>query len=98
MPVSDTSKKGRRLKNSRAGIIRIPTEATWDAPEPYIGVARKLRDETLYADIFYQYDKSAAGARTDGIITGIAQKLKEKLPNIKVVGVDPVGSILVLPS
>jgi cystathionine beta-synthase len=48
-------KKGRRLKNSRAGIIRIPTEATWDAPEPHIGVARKLRDETLYADIFYQY-------------------------------------------
>ncbi|KAG1146709.1 hypothetical protein G6F37_000288 [Rhizopus arrhizus] len=76
----------------RAGIIRIPTEATWDAPEPHIGVARKLRDETLYADIFYQYDKSAAGARTNGIITGIAQKRKEKLPNIKVVDIDPVVS------
>jgi len=34
------------------------------------------------------------GAGTGGTITGIARKLKEKLPNIIVVGVDPYGSIL----
>jgi len=37
-------------------------------------------------------------AGTGGTITGIARKLKERLPNIKVVGVDPNGSILAEPS
>jgi len=33
-------------------------------------------------------------AGTGGTITGIARKLKEKVPNVKIVGVDPDGSIL----
>jgi cystathionine beta-synthase len=36
-------------------------------------------------------------AGTGGTITGIARKLKERLPNVLVVGVDPKGSILALP-
>jgi cystathionine beta-synthase len=36
-------------------------------------------------------------AGTGGTITGIARKIKEKLPNCKVVGVDPNGSILAQP-
>lgn len=36
-------------------------------------------------------------AGTGGTITGIARKIKEKVPNCKVYGVDPVGSILALP-
>ena len=35
-----------------------------------------------------------AGVGTGGTITGIAKKLKEELPNIKIIGVDPHGSIL----
>ena len=35
-----------------------------------------------------------AGVGTGGTITGIAKKLKEKNPNIQIVGVDPYGSIL----
>uniref|UniRef100_A0A6B2L2M6 Cystathionine beta-synthase n=1 Tax=Arcella intermedia TaxID=1963864 RepID=A0A6B2L2M6_9EUKA len=42
-------------------------------------------------------DMIVVGAGTGGTITGIARKLKEKLPNIIVVGVDPVGSILAQP-
>ena len=31
---------------------------------------------------------------TGGTITGVAKRLKELIPNIKIVGADPVGSIL----
>lgn len=43
-------------------------------------------------------DMVVVGAGTGGTITGIAKKLKEKIPNIIVVGVDPRGSILADPS
>jgi len=42
-------------------------------------------------------DMIVIGAGTGGTITGTAKKLKEKLPNVKIVGVDPYGSILALP-
>jgi len=38
-----------------------------------------------------------ASAGTGGTITGISRKLKEKVPGIQVVGVDPYGSILAEP-
>jgi len=39
-------------------------------------------------------DMLVAGVGTGGTITGIAKKLKEEIPRIKVIGVDPYGSIL----
>lgn len=42
-------------------------------------------------------DYLVATAGTGGTITGIAKKLKEKLPDLKVIGVDPFGSILAQP-
>ena len=36
-------------------------------------------------------------AGTGGTVTGIGRKIKEKLPNCQIIGVDPVGSILALP-
>lgn len=42
-------------------------------------------------------DAMIISAGTGGTISGIARKLKERLPNIKIVGVDPVGSILAQP-
>ncbi|XP_062499291.1 cystathionine beta-synthase-like [Corticium candelabrum] len=36
-------------------------------------------------------------AGTGGTITGIGRKIKEKLPSVKIVGVDPLGSILAEP-
>eukprot|EP01060_Flectonema_neradi_P035313 TRINITY_DN646_c0_g1_i12.p1 TRINITY_DN646_c0_g1~~TRINITY_DN646_c0_g1_i12.p1 ORF type:complete len:360 (+),score=97.61 TRINITY_DN646_c0_g1_i12:166-1245(+) len=39
-------------------------------------------------------DMVVMGAGTGGTITGVAKKLKEKLPNVTIVGVDPIGSIL----
>ncbi|XP_062983622.1 cystathionine beta-synthase-like [Elgaria multicarinata webbii] len=43
-------------------------------------------------------DMFVAGAGTGGTITGIARKMKEKCPECKIVGVDPDGSIVALPS
>ncbi|CAK6959283.1 cystathionine beta-synthase b [Scomber scombrus] len=40
-------------------------------------------------------DMLVAGAGTGGTLTGVARKLKEKCPNIKIVAVDPEGSVLV---
>jgi len=42
-------------------------------------------------------DMVVAGTGTGGTICGISARLKETNPNVQVVGVDPVGSILALP-
>ncbi|XP_047671124.1 cystathionine beta-synthase-like protein [Tachysurus fulvidraco] len=42
-------------------------------------------------------DMLVAGAGTGGTITGVARKLKEKCPNIQIICVDPMGSILAEP-
>ena len=43
---------------------------------------------------FDSLDMIVAGVGTGGTITGISKRLKEEFPSIKVVGVDPYGSIL----
>ena len=39
-------------------------------------------------------DMVVIGAGTGGTITGIARRLKKELPEVRIVGVDPIGSIL----
>ena len=59
----------------------------------YHGTAEEILEQTGgKLDIF------VAGAGTGGTISGTAKRLKEVLPNLKVVGVDPVGSLLAGPS
>ena len=43
---------------------------------------------------FDSLDMIVAGVGTGGTITGISKRLKEEFPSIKVIGVDPYGSIL----
>ena len=45
-----------------------------------------------------QFDYFVAGAGTGGTISGVARRLKEVAPHVKIVGVDPVGSILAGPA
>jgi len=42
-------------------------------------------------------DMIVSSAGTGGTVTGLSRKLKEKIPGIEVVGVDPYGSILAQP-
>ncbi|MEZ5977513.1 MAG: cystathionine beta-synthase [Planctomycetota bacterium] len=57
-----------------------------------LGTAEEILDQTDgKVDIF------VATAGTGGTIAGTAKRLKEKLPDVKIVGVDPEGSILAGP-
>jgi len=53
--------------------------------------------EEIYEQCEGKLDMVIISAGTGGTLTGIARKLKEKIPNVKVVAVDPVGSILAVP-
>ncbi|KTC76990.1 pyridoxal-phosphate dependent enzyme [Legionella brunensis] len=55
----------------------------------YYGTAQEIID-----DFGMDLDMVVAGVGTGGTITGIARRLKEHNPHIKIVGVDPEGSIL----
>lgn len=50
--------------------------------------------EEIIIDCGDHLDMVVIGAGTGGTITGIAKRLKERYPNIIVVGVDPIGSLL----
>ena len=50
--------------------------------------------EEIWKDFGADLDMVVIGVGTGGTITGIAKKLKEKNPNIQIVGADPYGSIL----
>lgn len=58
----------------------------------YDGTAEEIIEQTGG-----QIDMIVLTAGTGGTLTGIARKLKEKIPNVKIIGVDPVGSILAQP-
>lgn len=53
--------------------------------------------EEIWRQCDGKVDMLVAGAGTGGTITGVARRLKELNPNIKIVGVDPEGSILAQP-
>ena len=50
--------------------------------------------EEIWNDFGTDLDMIVVGVGTGGTITGIAKKLKEKNPNIRIIGADPYGSII----
>ena len=50
--------------------------------------------EEIIEDFGTNLDMVVIGVGTGGTITGIAKRLKEHIPNIKIIGADPIGSIL----
>lgn len=55
----------------------------------YDSTAQEILD-----DFGQDLDMVVMGVGTGGTITGVAKRLKEEIPNIKIIGADPVGSIL----
>ena len=58
----------------------------------YEGTAEEILDQCDG-----QLDYCVISAGTGGTITGVARKLKERIPGVKIIGVDPEGSILAGP-
>merc|ERR1719161_2097786 len=58
----------------------------------YEGTAEEIIEQTGG-----KLDYMVMSAGTGGTVTGVAMKLKEKIPGIKIVAVDPYGSILAKP-
>jgi cystathionine beta-synthase len=58
----------------------------------YHGTAAEILEQTDH-----KLDACVMTAGTGGTITGVARRLKEELPGVQIVGVDPVGSILAGP-
>ena len=54
----------------------------------------KYTAQEILNDLNGDISMLVAGVGTGGTITGIAKKLKEEKPDIKIIGVDPYGSIL----
>ena len=50
--------------------------------------------EEILAEFGTDLDMCVMGVGTGGTITGVAKKLKKKIPTIKIIGADPFGSIL----
>ncbi|VDO30294.1 unnamed protein product [Onchocerca flexuosa] len=70
--------------------------------DQYINIANPLEhydktaEELLYA-LDDDLDMLVAGAGTGGTVSGIGHKLKEVCPKCKIIGVDPIGSVLADP-
>ena len=62
-------------------------------PDNYMAHYEGTAEEIL-KDLDNKVDMLVAGAGTGGTLTGLAKKIKPLLPHCKIVGVDPVGSIL----
>jgi len=59
----------------------------------YDGTAQEILDQCDG-----KVDMVVLTAGTGGTLTGIARKIKERSPHTKIIGVDPVGSILAMPN
>lgn len=55
----------------------------------YYGTGQEILDQAEG-----RIDYFVCGVGTGGTITGVARRLKESLPDVKIIGVDPIGSII----
>ena len=84
--ISVAKKLKKEIKNSHI----LDQYSNPSNPEAhYFGTA-----EEIIKDFNNDLDMVVISVGTGGTITGVAKRLKEEIPNIKIVGADPEGSIL----
>ena len=84
--ISVAKKLNKTIKNSHV----LDQYSNPSNPEAhYYGTA-----EEIIKDFQGNLDMVVISVGTGGTISGVAKRLKEEIPNIKIVGVDPEGSIL----
>ncbi|XP_064085171.1 cystathionine beta-synthase-like protein isoform X3 [Macrobrachium nipponense] len=91
-PESHISVAKRLEKEIPGAIILDQYKNPGNPMAHYEGTAEEILQQTNG-----NVDMFVAGAGTGGTITGTARKIKERLPDCKIVGVDPQGSILAVP-
>ncbi|XP_071539029.1 cystathionine beta-synthase isoform X3 [Panulirus ornatus] len=91
-PESHISVAKRLEKEIPGAIILDQYKNPGNPMAHYEGTAEEILQQTGG-----NIDMLVAGAGTGGTVTGIARKLKERIPDCKIVGVDPEGSILAYP-
>ena len=97
MPEKMSQEKQIALEVMGAEIVRTPTNShvldQYSNPSNpnahYDGTAQEILD-----DFGTELDMIVIGAGTGGTITGVAKRLKEEIPDVVVIGADPIGSIL----
>lgn len=88
----------RRLEKEIPGAIILDQYNNMKNPEAhYFGTGREIQKQLEDLKLFSHLNAVVAGAGTGGTISGISKYLKEQNPEIKIVGADPVGSILAQP-
>ncbi|MEM4090136.1 MAG: cysteine synthase family protein [Thermoplasmatales archaeon] len=117
IPDKMSQEKINLMKAFGAEVVVTPTDVTYDSPESYYSMARKIAEEmkayypdqynnpdnirchyeTTGPEIWKQMDGKidalVAGIGTGGTISGIGRYLKERNPKVKIIGVDPEGSV-----
>ena len=58
-------------------------------------IHRRTTAEEIWRDLDGQVDAFVAGVGTGGTITGVGQVLKERRPDLKVIGVEPAASLVI---
>ncbi|CAF0707871.1 unnamed protein product [Brachionus calyciflorus] len=92
--ISEAQRIKERLNAENPGCAHILDQYT----NPYNPIAHyDGTAEEIINQLNGKVDLIVSAAGTGGTICGIARKIKEKCPDCKVIGVDPVGSILALP-
>ncbi|CCD26224.1 cystathionine beta-synthase CYS4 NDAI_0H00500 [Naumovozyma dairenensis CBS 421] len=89
----------KRLEREIPGAVILDQYNNMKNPDAhYFGTGKEIMEQLKDVNRFQDLNAVVAGAGTGGTISGIAKFIKEQNENIKIVGADPVGSILALPN
>ena len=86
----ETCKKIRDTRENHVILDQYNNDKNWQAH--YNGTGAEIVE-----CVDGKLDYIVVGTGTGGTMTGVAKKVKETLPDVKIVGVDPYGSILADP-